>query len=109
MIDLTMNLRDEISRASTFLGIGLGLYLLLSFTLNRAAPDITIMTFAGFAVAVVAALLASWSAVAIAAVLFGNLSKEDNNPSRLWLAIAYIISTASGVGAFIGVLILLPF
>ena len=102
-----MNYKDELSRIFALLGIGLGLYLLLSFTLNRAAPDITIMTFAGFAVAVIAALLASWSSVALAAFLFGNLAKEENTPPRLWLATAYIISTAFGVGAFIGVLTLL--
>ncbi len=101
-----MNYKDELSRIFALLGIALGLYLLLSFTLNRAAPDITIMTFAGFAVAVIAALLASWSSVVLAAILFGNLAKEDNTPSRLWLAIAYIISTASGIGAFIGILML---
>jgi len=107
MLNSAMNVRNIFSRVIYVLSFGAGLYLLLNFTLDRSAPDITLMTFIGFGVAVVAALLAAWASVAIVTVVFGNLFDDQQNPSRLWLAIALIASTASGAGAFVGALTLM--
>lgn len=89
-------------RISTLVSIVVGALWIGYVAIDRSSEHFTIWTLFGYVFAAGVGLLIYWALLWLAVIPLGGVTRlDEDNPSKAWLAIFYVLSAFAGAGGML--------